>query len=176
MAHSGKKPEDLPKPVVEHGHPMDPNRGVLLSEDDEKSIDEEGRPIIGGKLWSQAHTGAYLCVAVVYGDQDISTGKTMIGYRKLGGKATDERYVHIFCSIGKPKINQRYAGACLEVPSDLGDDEIKQKYVTEWVLSTAAEALVMAGATTMVNDPVLQNQTAQEVLMKANLSLNALGL
>jgi hypothetical protein len=176
MAHSGKDPKDLPTPVVEHGHPMDPNRGKLLTEDDEKRIDEEGRPIAEGDLWSQAHTGAYLCVAVVYGDKPLSADKTMIGHQVFGGPTTDQRKLHVFCAIGKPKMNQQYAGACLELPGDLGRDRAKQQYVTEWIMATAGEAFVLAGATTMISDPLIQNQCALAVLEKANRAINHLGL
>lgn len=175
MAHSGKRPEDLPIPVVGHGHPMDPNRDKLLSADDEKRIDEEGRPVAIGELWSNAKTGAYINIAVTYGTPTLASDKTMLGYAATG-KNLDDRFIHVFCTVGKPKIFQKFVGAALELPSDLGRDAVKQKYVTEWVAATAAEALVKAGVQSIVGDPILQNQCASWVALSCNNAINRLGL
>lgn len=174
MAHSGKDHASLPKPIVGHGHPLDPNRGQLLSEDDERRVDEKGRPIASGLLWGNSHTGAYICVAVCK-DGDWGASKTCIGHTATE-KYLDGRRIHVFCSVGKPKITVPYFGACLELPSDLGRDDTKQQYVTEWVAATAAESIVKAGCRTLVGDPILQGQIAQWVAMSANEAINKLGL
>ena len=174
MTHSGKDEASLPKPVVGHGHPLDPNRGKLLSVDDEKRVDEEGRPIAEGLLWSEAHTGAYLCLALTRED-GLSISNTPIGYHTTN-KNLQHSHIHVFCSVGKPKINQSYVGACIELPSDLGRDSTKQLYITEWIAATAAESLVQASETHLAHDPILANQMASWVALSANESINKLGL
>ena len=173
MAHSDKDPKDLPKPLVGHGHPMDPNRGQLMSEDDEKRIDEQGRPIVDGLLWSRAASGAYLFV-VASREPAGSNSHTLIGAscieKNLGGvKLT------IGCTIGKPSFNVATAGACLELPNDLGTDGTKRDYIAQWLAHTCAEALALMGVT-LGADPILAGQCAADVATAGNTAINALGL
>jgi hypothetical protein len=172
MAHSGKTEAELPKPIVGHGHPMDPNRGKLLSADDEKRIDEEGRPIVRGLLWSEAASGAYLFVAV--SASPLSSTKTLIGAHATSGPTLSNRHITVGCTIGKPAFAQAYTGACLEIPTDLGRDDIKRDYVAQWLAHTAAEALGKSGVN-LGGDPVLANRTAQWVAGAGNEAINALG-
>jgi hypothetical protein len=173
MAHSGKDPKDLPDPIVGQGHPMDPNRGQLLSEDDEKRIDEEGRPIADGLLWSEAASGAYVFVAV--SSEPLTADRTLIGAHASASPATQGRHMTIGCAVGKPRFHQPFYGACLELPSDLGRDEIKRDYVAQWLANTAAEALVKSGVS-LGGDPVIANRVAQWVAGAANTAINELGL
>ena len=170
MAHSGKDEADRPKPIVGHGHPMDPNRGVLMSEDDEKRMDDEGRPIALGLLWSKAHSGAYLVVAVT--NEPPKTNKTMIGASVLE-KGLNNHYLTIACTVGKPQFHMAMTGACLEIPTDLGNDEIKRDYVAQWLAHTAAEALAKAGV--QLRDTIMVTRVAQEVPQAGNRAINALG-
>lgn len=173
MAHSGKDPKDLPTPIVGHGHPMDPNRGTLLSEDDEKRIDEEGRPIADGILWSEARSGAYVFVAV--STEPLTADRTLIGAHASAGPSIQGRHLTIGCTVGKPTFYQPYTGACLELPTDLGRDEIKRDYVAQWLAHTAAEALGKSGVS-LGGDPVIAGRVAQWVAGAANEAINALGL
>ena len=172
MAHSGKPEEDLPKPIVDQGHPLDPNRGVLMSEDDEKRMDEQGRPIVDGLLWSKAASGAYMFVTA---SREFigSNSHTLIGAscieKGLGGiKLT------IGCTIGAPSFSVHTAGACLEIPTDLGRDDIKQSYIAQWLAHTSAEALALMGVN-LGGDPILAARCAQDVAVAGNRAINALG-
>lgn len=133
--------EDI-KPIVGQGHPLDPNRGTLLSEDDEKRIDDKGRPIVDGKLWGDAATGMYLGVMIheamfatdlpVVGRTEVSLGSNFVG--------AGSSKLSIFASkTGKPTFLHEYVGACLELPDDLGQDATKRQYVVEWLTETVKE-------------------------------------
>ena len=171
MAHSGKDSKDLPKPLVGHGHPLDPNRGKVLSEGDEKRIDEEGRPIVDGLLWSQAASGAYIFVCV--SREPVRSNKTMIGATVVH-KNLAPNLLTIGCTVGKPIFNVPFWGAALEVPTDLGRDAIKRDYVAQWLAHTAAEALTKAG-TSMGSDPILAGMCAQAIALAGNNAINELG-
>ena len=171
MAHSGKKEKDLPDPIVGHGHPLDPNRGVLMSEDDEKRIDEEGRPIVGGLLWSKAASGAYIFVAV--SEEALVSNKTLIGATTITKMIAPLR-LSIGCTIGKPTFTVPQVGACLEIPTDLGQDGIKRDYVAQWLAHTSAEALAKSKCS-LGGDPVLAALCAREVASAGNKAINALG-
>ncbi len=172
MAHSGKHPADLPDPIVGQGHPLDPNRGKVLSEDDEKRIDEQGRPIVDGLLWSKAASGAYLWVTASR-EAVGSNSHTLIGAscikKNLGGVQ-----LTLGCAIGVPTFSVPTAGACLELPTDLGRDAAKRDYVAQWLAHTAAESLVIMGVD-LGGDPILAGQCASEVATAGNIAINALG-
>lgn len=172
MAHSGKDPEQLPDPIVGHGHPMDPNRGKVLSADDEKRVDDQGRPIAAGLLWSEAATGAYLFVSV--SNEPLTSNKTLIGAHATTGPIIKGRHMTVGCTIGKPTFAQTNYGACLELPSDLGRDAIKRQYVAEWLADTAAVALSSAGVS-LGGDPILANKVALWVAGAGNEAINTLG-
>ncbi len=171
MAHSGKREEDLPRPIVDHGHPLDPNRGVLMTEDDEKRIDDQGRPIVDGLLWSKAASGAYIFVVV--SKETLTSNKTLIG-ATLIEKQLDGRKLSIGCTIGKPTFGVTHYGACLEIPTDLGRDGIKRDYVAQWLAHTAAEALDKGGVF-LGNDPILITLMAKAVADAGDRAINALG-
>lgn len=132
--------EDL-KPIVGQGHPLDPNRGKLLSVDDEKRIDEKGRPVVDGKLWGESATGMYLIVMMhdsIFMTEKPVVGRTEIalGGAFLAGSCKLSIAVH---KNGKPTFLHEIVGACLELPDDLANDKQKRQYVIEWMVSTVLE-------------------------------------
>lgn len=157
-------------PIVHQGHPLDPNRGSVLSADDEKRIDDKGRPIALGLLWSKATTGLYLIVAVTKGDPKID--------RKLiGGAQTVVRKaarLTVGVTFGRPRLSSEFWGAALELPSDLGRDRVKQKYVAEWLRDTTLEALEGAGHPVSGKGAI--NQLGLWVANTSNDAINAAGL
>ncbi len=130
------------KPGFPEGHRMH-NHGL-----DPQKVDDIGRPVVHGKPWSECGTGIFLNVLVTKGDpvrlDRRWTGRTLklpFGGLPFGG----ETWLHISASKGKPTADVPTWGACLEVPSDLGDDDLKQTYVTDWFIATVAEAVVLSG-------------------------------
>ncbi len=119
----------------------DVNMG-LLSENDEKSLDDKGNPIIEGKLWSQAPTGMYLGICMhqdmfqtikpVVGRTEISLGHSFRG-------AGSTKLSMFVSKTGKPTFLHEMVGACIELPEDLANDSIKRQYLTEWIVETVVE-------------------------------------
>jgi hypothetical protein len=132
--------EDI-KPIVGQGHPLDPNRGKLLSADDERRIDDKGRPIVDGKLWGDAATGIY--VGVVMHEAIFATDRPVVGRSEISLGNNFERAgrtkLSIYSSQGKPTFNHETVGACFELPDDLGQDATKRQYVVEWLTETVKE-------------------------------------
>lgn len=127
------------KPEVKIGRP-DTDLG-LLSEHDEKRLDEHGKPVVEGLPWSEAGTGMYLVIAAhtvpIYSDK-IMVGRTEIDLGKLGANLKLDIMVS---KTGKPTWYQPVIGACLEIPSDLALDKHKRQYVIEWLTNTVLETL-----------------------------------
>ena len=132
--------EDL-KPIVGQGHPLDPNREKLLSVDDERRIDEKGRPVVDGKLWGDSATGMYLIVMMH--DAVFMTERPVVGRTEIalgGAFLAGTRKLSIAVSkTGKPVFLHEIVGACLELPDDLGQDKQKRQYIIEWLTATVME-------------------------------------
>jgi hypothetical protein len=131
------KESTFPDPIVGQGHPLDPNRGQVLSEDDEKRMDDQGRPIAEGLLWGKAGTGLYLCIAV-------TKGIPWVDRPLIGGTHTDvSKKLRLTLGVahGRPRLQQEFWGAALELPVDLGRDKVKRQYVVEWLKDTVLEAI-----------------------------------
>lgn len=127
--------EDI-KPIVGQGHPLDPNRHQVLSQDDEKRIDDKGRPIVEGKLWSDCSTGLYLVVALH--SQTMRCDRVIKGQTEVDTQKDFKLTLGV--TLGRPTFGVPVVGACLEIPEDLGTDKIKQQYVSEWLADTVFEA------------------------------------
>ena len=146
------KYEDLPegtKQVLDNievkiGHPNDPDRGTLRSEDDEKRIDDQGRPVVDGLPWSQAKTDMFLVIAVSKGGLVLDRKINGMSYDKIPGS---DHFMTVGVTQGKPVPITPFAGSCLELPVDLGSDAKKRQYVAEWVAETAVESLQLTGST-----------------------------
>ncbi len=117
-----------------HNHGLDPKR-----------VDDTGRPVVHGKPWSECGTGVFLNVLVsrpdpIRLDRRWTGRNILLPFRPIG-----EVWLHISASRGKPTADCLTWGACLEVPSDLGDDELKQTYVTDWFIATVGESVALSG-------------------------------
>lgn len=164
---------------VKHGHPLDPNKDKLLSADEEKRVDERGHKVATGLLWSEAKTGLYLLVGVTTLtpkiDKVLIGGAHAIVPKEICGKLRRNLKLTVGVTLGRPKFHCNAWGACLELPSDLGRDHVKQQYIAEWIAETAAEALVEAGVNFQKN-PVRTDALGLWVSQAANTSINAVGL
>ncbi len=132
MAHN-----PIVKPGFPEGHRMH-NHGL-----DPQKVDDTGRPVVHGKPWSQCGTGIFLNVLVSRGNP-VRLDRRWTG-RNIKLPFQIDTWVHISASRGKPTADVPTWGACLEVPSDLGDDDLKQTYVTDWFIATVKEAVVLSG-------------------------------
>lgn len=118
-------------PIVGVGHP---DFQQLLSADDEKRVDEKGRPIADNHLWSKSGTGLYVCIM-------MTQGPVLVDRRYDGAVKVihGNTRLAILGTLGKPVIGVDYVGACIEVPSDLAQDATKRQYITEWIVHTTLE-------------------------------------
>ena len=140
MAHN-----PIVKPGFPEGHSMH-NHGL-----DPQKVDDTGRPVVHGKPWSQCGTGIFLNVLVARGDP-VRLDRRWNG-RNIKLPFGTGMWLHISASKGKPTADAPTWGACLEVPSDLGDDDLKQTYVTDWFIATVEEAVVLSGHSPFVLSP-----------------------
>jgi hypothetical protein len=125
------------------GNPLDPYNDELLSVEDEKRLDDKGRLVVHGKPWSSASTGLFLWSALWVGDeitQLVPGGKGQSDI-DLSGLYKRKWTLSIGLSQGRPRFNLPCVGASIEVPSDIGDDSLKQKYLGEWLVATVLESL-----------------------------------
>ena len=128
------------------GNPLSPYTGELLSEDDEKRVDDKGHKVAHGLLWSEAKSGRWLTVA-------LHTAETLNAQTPLVARTDMDLNKVIFNSKGKrwtlslmtsevlPRFYHSTVGAALELPIDLAVDSIKRGYVSEWLVNTCDEAL-----------------------------------
>jgi hypothetical protein len=159
------------------GDPSSEVFGQTLTEEEEKKVDSKGCPIVDGLPWSDAGTGLYLTIAVspqaaLKANKKIIGGTTFpvsLALSSLGLHMT------VVTTEGRPTFSQGMAGAALEVPSDLGRDSIKRKYVVEWIRDTAAEALALNGVDLGGNKAAYQH-LGLTVAMSAEQALVATGL
>ena len=132
------------------GNPSDPNFRKLLTAEEERSVDEKGNKVSNGLLWADAGTGKYLVVAL--GRKTLSEYTEYVYNRAradidLGRIFGQNAVLTIASASGKPRWLQECRGACLEIPADLAEDEIKRQYVVEWLVETVKESLAGIGLT-----------------------------
>ncbi len=175
-------PRELPEGVLidaREGHPLDPNRGKILTADEEKRIDGQGVSIADGLLWSKSGTGMYLVVAVTSvkpkTDRRFISGAHTVVPRAICGSVRKNLNMSVGVTFGKPTFHCAAFGACLELPSDLGTDKVKRSYLAEWIADTAVEALAAAGAN-LKKFPTRTDAMGLWVSEAANVSINAAGL
>lgn len=164
------------------GDPDDPYRDQLLSVEDERRLDSKGRSVVQGKLWSEAPTGLWLTVAL--GGGPLASLQMPVGGTSLSVPAgivsgADYRlFVGTFRDT-KPTFGVPTVGACLELPDDLGRDEIKRKYVTEWLAHTTVECFQKMGIEWNMNHETLGAEyvrMATMVCMAAEDAIKETGL
>ncbi len=117
------------------GNPTSKFYGQLLSEEEEKSIDANDNLIVSKSTWGKVGTGLYLSL---YGTRE----ETPIGCdRAYNGQSLwlGNTMLTVAVTLGKPRWTKQGFGLSLELPSDLGLDEMKQDYLTQWVVETTKE-------------------------------------
>jgi hypothetical protein len=131
-----------PKLDIGHGNPGSPLFGQVLSEEDEKRVDDMGEEVVKGKVWSESGTGVYLSVALhtreKAGPLKPLVAQVDIDLTKAGPK---DWTLTLGAGYGKPTFSHPVVGACLELPEDLALDLLKKQYVVEWLVNTIDEAL-----------------------------------
>lgn len=169
--------EDL-KPIVGEGYPLDPDRKKVLSADDEKRVDEKGRPIVDGKLWSEAASGAYLVIILSSGAVAISADKQFVGVTEIdlgpAFKAPNFKLSMMVSKQGKPSFHHPVVGACLELPDDLGRDKTKQQYIIEWIVHTVMECFEDRGIAIPQGTP--KDELMFAVAQASDKAIQSLGL
>lgn len=122
---------------VQMGHPFKDTNLGLTSADDEKRLDERGRPVVYGKPWSEVPTGLFLVVF-------LSEARSKPDGLFWGARCpVDSHHLSVGVTCGRPRFDAPGSGSCLEIPGDLGDDPLKQQYVTEWLAHTLAESILL---------------------------------
>jgi len=158
------------------GDPSGKYFGQDLTAEAEKRIDSKGDPIVEGLAWSDSGTGIYLSISVSEGKPKV-LGGIKGGNQMSVSKSLTNRPLVLTCvaTEGKPVLDRKYAGAALEVPSDLGQDSIKRKYVVEWIKDTSAESLAMFGVDVSTNKSAF-TEMGLSVAMAAESALEGAGL
>ena len=131
------------------GDPSSPLYGQLLSVEDEKRLDPQGREVVRGLPWSEVRTGLYLVVfvssAIPRPDLKTLGGSWSPVPAKLCSGNKRNRVITVGTFLDRPKMGPPGHGAALELPSDLARDTLKKQYVIEWLVATTYEALIGAG-------------------------------
>lgn len=130
------------------GDPTSPYHGQLLSVEDELRIDEKGQKVVEGLTWGEAKTGLYLAIALGAGPMVAlvpqRSGTSMPVPAGIVSGA--DMRLCVGCWLDKPPtFGKPVVGAAIELPSDLGRDSIKRRYVTEWIAHTTVEAFAERG-------------------------------
>tara|TARA_R110000751_G_scaffold159462_1_gene265192 strand:- start:95 stop:640 length:546 start_codon:yes stop_codon:yes gene_type:complete len=175
-------PEELDRIISELdiktgvGDPSGKYYGQELTAEAEKRIDSKGEPIVEGLPWSEAGTGIYLSISVSDGKPTV-LGGIRGGDQMAVSKRLTNRALVLTCvaTTGKPYLDRKSAGAALEIPSDLGSDSIKRKYVVEWIKDTSAESLAMFGVDVSKKQGAF-NEMGLSVAMAAQSALEGAGL
>ena len=165
------------KELEEAGHDFtaklgDPRqRKEMLTEEEEKKVDDKGNLVVYGATWSSVPTGIFLSV---YATPPVSNPARVTNCSKwfrATRRTKNARFI-IATSFGRPAWDQEGVGCCLELPGDLGQDTLKQQYVVEWLMHTMVECceltqtdpewLVSEAAKTLA-------ATAEELIKKTGL-------
>ncbi len=126
------------------GNPTSKFYGQLLSEEEEKSIDANDNLIIAKSTWGKVATGLYLSILGTREEQSIGSDRPYKGQSLWLGNTM----LTVAVTSGKPRWNRECFGMAIELPSDLGLDEMKQDYLTQWVIETTKE--VFTGCKTIL--------------------------
>ena len=115
------------------GDPSSKYFGEMLSAEEEKRIDEKGELVVHGKAWGEAATGLYLTLFApkVPRDFKVPYGEVL--------PLNDRTLLWMDAGLGRPRAPAEGYGISLELPSDLGRDPLKARYVSEWIIETVKE-------------------------------------
>ena len=113
-----------------YNHGLDPQR-----------VDDTGRPVVHGKPWSECGTGIWMTVGITKSGGLAKPEGTVGSSFPIQGSL----WLNILGSRGRLILDQPFWGTAIEIPSDLGDDELKQKYLTDWFIETVREAVLLSG-------------------------------
>jgi hypothetical protein len=158
------------KPNVAIGRP-ETDLG-LLSADEEKQVDDKGRPVVDGKPWSKTSTGMYLVIALH--TVPLSADRNMIGHSEID-TGVNKFQMTMGVTHGKPTFLHPIVGACLELPDDLGTDALKRQYVVEWIVHTTMEAFADRDII-LKKDEVFTMNLMECVAHAADIAIQATGL
>ncbi len=158
MAHNPIVKPGFPEGHAMHNHGLDPQK-----------VDDTGRSVVHGKPWSECGTGIFLNVAVSKGRALFPEGRATGRSFKL--PFGTEVWLNIFAAPGTMKFYIPTWGAALEIPSDLGDDPLKQTYVTDWFIATVKEAVTLSG-----HSPFLLSTSRAEMVEAVEAALRGQNL
>ncbi len=123
------------------GHP-DPNHpSNRYDGDDQALVDYDGELVVNAAGWSKVPTGLYLSVFVSRISTPLHPDRRF-HYETLGLKGGE---LTVGTSKGKPTFQAPGWGLSLELPSDLARDDLKKKYVMEWLVATIGDCLLDSG-------------------------------
>jgi len=150
---------------VGQGDPTGKYYGQVLTEEEEKRVDEKGERVVYGLPWSRAKTGLYLSLFAPKDPREFTSpyGSTV--------RLTDKVLLWIDVGVGRVRCPVEGAGLCLELPSDLGQDPLKARYVTEWIIETVKE--ILGG---FRESPWLPEGKQVELVMKIDAAIGKAGL
>jgi hypothetical protein len=172
-----KVPEDLPEAKL--GDPNSPLYGQVLTAEEEKKVDDQGRPVVEGLPWSEAKTGLYLVVACMgkspKADRPMLGGTSVDVPKAMCSGIKRNRVMLVGTFMGRPAFDTQYTGCALELPADLARDALKRQYVVEWLAETAKESLEESGVN-LKRDRALFDQLALWLAMAAQDAIAQTGL
>jgi len=129
------------------GDPTSPIYRKLLTAEEEKLVDDKGNLVARLKPWSEVGTGLYLTVALHIKSRAVTqfpTGapKAQVDMDLSNTLNQTGRWTMSFLvTEGKPRFTHATVGLAIELPDDLGTDDIKRQYLVEWIANTARESL-----------------------------------
>ncbi len=126
-------------PVIKPGFP--PGHSLHNHSYDPKLVDDTGQRVVDKKPWSQCATDLWLTVGTTK-DAPPGRPKDVTGASFPLGTSL---WLSVFGSRGPMTIDRPFWGTAIEIPSDLGDDPLKQTYLTEWFVETVREAVLLSG-------------------------------
>jgi hypothetical protein len=120
------------------GDPTSRYYGELLSEEEEKRIDADDRVIVDKNLWSEGRTDVWLSIYGTRTEREVGCDRPYSGQSLWLGNTM----LTVAVTDGKPRWNQEGFGLALELPADLGSDDSKRDYLTQWVVETTKEVFI----------------------------------
>lgn len=147
------------------GDPSGKYFGQVLTAEEEKRVDEKGRPVVQGMTWGAASTGLYLTLFAPKNPREFTSpyGSTV--------KLTDRCVLWMDVGLGRVKTPVEGVGLCLELPADLGSDKLKAQYVSEWAVATVKEILAGFG-----EPPWLSDSAKLQLVMSLDAEIAKAGL